>query len=49
MQDFMTDAGQEGVLLVSFGTIAELGAALQSGVRATCIECLHSSQYQVFA
>ena len=34
MQEFMTDAGQEGVLLVAFGTIAELGVAPTSVVRA---------------
>ena len=34
MQEYMSDAGQEGVLLVSFGTIAKLGIASSSAVRA---------------
>ena len=39
----MTDAGQKGVLLVAFGTVAQLGAASRFAIKATLAQFLVSS------
>lgn len=48
MQAFMNGAGKQGVLLVSLGTIAELGEFCMCRIEFACIQCkayLHNPEY----